>query len=176
MKPIYSLFFGIAYMQLTWVGYIEPFGWIYCREFSVSTCVVTNLPSTGREYTSQCQNQTEQPSSDDRQVTLHKWYIYPNTEHSIPHKVGKRFSRAFFGVLRQFLLTKVMSMHIMYILNWHWSSHTIDPVPTKESWDHFYQYGLTLISTRISNYIHYKMWDEITYPFLNHSGGATVEV
>ena len=31
------------------------------------------------------------------------------------------------------------------------------------------EYGL------ISNYIHYKMWDEITYPFLNFNG-ATVEV
>ena len=27
----------------------------------------------------------------------------------------------------------------------------------------------------ISNYIHHKMWDEITYPFLNFNG-ATVEV
>ena len=27
----------------------------------------------------------------------------------------------------------------------------------------------------ISNYIHYKVWDEITYPFLNFNG-ATVEV
>ena len=27
----------------------------------------------------------------------------------------------------------------------------------------------------ISNYTHYKMWDEITYPFLNFNG-ASVEV
>ena len=27
----------------------------------------------------------------------------------------------------------------------------------------------------ISNYIHYNVWDEITYPFLNFNG-ATVEV
>ena len=27
----------------------------------------------------------------------------------------------------------------------------------------------------ISNYIHYKVWDEITYPFLNFNG-CTVEV
>ena len=27
----------------------------------------------------------------------------------------------------------------------------------------------------ISNHIHYKVWDEITYPFLNFNG-ATVEV
>ena len=31
----------------------------------------------------------------------------------------------------------------------------------------FYQHGLTLIQTWISNYIHYKIWGEITYPFLN---------
>ena len=32
-----------------------------------------------------------------------------------------------------------------------------------------------LDSISVSNYIHYKMWDEITYPFLNFNG-ATVEV
>ena len=30
----------------------------------------------------------------------------------------------------------------------------------------FYQHGLTLIPAWISNYIYYKVWDEITYPFL----------
>ena len=39
----------------------------------------------------------------------------------------------------------------------------------------FYQHGLTLIPASISNYIHYKAWDEITYPFLNFND-ATVEV
>ena len=39
----------------------------------------------------------------------------------------------------------------------------------------FYWHGLTLISAWISNYIHYKMWDEIIYPFLNFNG-ATVEI
>ena len=34
---------------------------------------------------------------------------------------------------------------------------------------------LTLILAWISNYIHYKVWDEITYPFLNFNG-CTVEV
>ena len=39
----------------------------------------------------------------------------------------------------------------------------------------FYLHGLTLIPAWISNYIHYKVWDEITYPFLNLNG-ETVEV
>ena len=39
----------------------------------------------------------------------------------------------------------------------------------------FYLHGLTLIPAWISNYIHYKVWDEITYPFLNFNG-CTVEV
>ena len=39
----------------------------------------------------------------------------------------------------------------------------------------FYLHGLTLIPAWISNYIHYKMSDEIIYPFLNFNG-ATVEV
>ena len=39
----------------------------------------------------------------------------------------------------------------------------------------FYLHGLTLIPAWISNYIHYNVSDEITYPFLNFNG-ATVEV
>ena len=39
----------------------------------------------------------------------------------------------------------------------------------------FYQHGLTLILAWIGNYIHYKVWDEITYPFLNFNGW-TIEV
>ena len=39
----------------------------------------------------------------------------------------------------------------------------------------FYLHGLTLIPAWMSNYIHYKRWYEITYPFLNFNG-ATVEV
>ena len=34
---------------------------------------------------------------------------------------------------------------------------------------------VTLIPTWISNYIHYKVWDEITYPFPNFSG-TTIEI
>ena len=39
----------------------------------------------------------------------------------------------------------------------------------------FYQYGLTLIPAKISYYIHWKVWDEITYPFLNFNS-CTVDV
>ena len=41
--------------------------------------------------------------------------------------------------------------------------------------DPFYKHGLTLIPAWRSNYIHYNVRDEITYPFLNFNG-ATVEV
>ena len=40
---------------------------------------------------------------------------------------------------------------------------------------HFYLHGVTLIPAWISNYIHYVVWDEITYPCVNFNG-ATVEV
>ena len=39
----------------------------------------------------------------------------------------------------------------------------------------FYFRGLNLIPAWINSYIDYRMWDEITYPFLNFNG-ATVEV
>ena len=37
---------------------------------------------------------------------------------------------------------------------------------------HTYQYGLTLISLCIGSSIHYKLWDEITFPFPNFNGAA----
>ena len=45
-------------------------------------------------------------------------------------------------------------------------------------WNHqgpFYEHGLAFIQAWISKYIHYQVWDEITYLFLNFNG-ATVEV
>ena len=39
---------------------------------------------------------------------------------------------------------------------------------------YFCWYGLTLIHVRISNYIHYKVWDQITYPFPNFKGAVEV--
>ena len=39
----------------------------------------------------------------------------------------------------------------------------------------FYYHGLTLISAWISNHMPSKVWDEITYSFLNFNG-CTVEV
>ena len=42
-------------------------------------------------------------------------------------------------------------------------------------WAPFYWHGLTLIPAWISNHLPGKVWDEITYPFLNFNG-CTVEV
>ena len=36
-------------------------------------------------------------------------------------------------------------------------------------------HNMEMLSAWISNYIHYKVWDEITYPFLNFNG-CTIEV
>ena len=50
------------------------------------------------------------------------------------------------------------------------------PLPGEsQNLDPFYQHGLTLIPTWISNHIPSKVWDGITYPFPNFNG-ATVEV
>ena len=46
---------------------------------------------------------------------------------------------------------------------------------TTDTYDRFYLHGLTLIPAWISNYTHYNVWDEMTYPFLNFKD-ATVEV
>ena len=49
---------------------------------------------------------------------------------------------------------------------------------TGKEWDVFVislDYQGPLLLTWISNHIHFKLWDEITYPFLNFNG-CTVEV
>ena len=43
------------------------------------------------------------------------------------------------------------------------------------TWGPFYYHGLALIPARLSNYIHYTVWDEIAYPFPNFNG-VTIEV
>ena len=48
-------------------------------------------------------------------------------------------------------------------------------VPRSDISTPFYENGLTLIPAWICNHIHYKVWDESTYPFLNFNG-ATIEV
>ena len=53
------------------------------------------------------------------------------------------------------------------VFGWYKSNETI--------WASFYWHGLTLTRAGISNYIHYKVWGEITNPFL-HFDGSTVEV
>ena len=47
------------------------------------------------------------------------------------------------------------------------AADAVTPCTTSGS---FYYHGLTLIPAWISNYIHYNVWDEITYPFLNFNG------
>ena len=42
-----------------------------------------------------------------------------------------------------------------------------------DAWGLFYLHRLTLIPAWISNYIHYKVRDEITYPFLNFNGATS---
>ena len=60
-------------------------------------------------------------------------------------------------------------------LNSRMSGDCISPSRLSKSRGPFYKHGLTLTPPWISNYIHYKLWDEMTYPFLNFNG-ATVEV
>ena len=43
------------------------------------------------------------------------------------------------------------------------------------NWGPFYKHELTLISGGINNYIHYKVWDEVKYPFQNLYG-CTVDM
>ena len=64
-------------------------------------------------------------------------------------------------------MTKEMQMNLSLVPYLLMTLYSEDQGP-------FYQHCLTLIPW-ISNHIHYKMWDEITYPFLNFNG-STVEV
>ena len=75
--------------------------------------------------------------------------------------------------------TRLLSVTICVMLI-DWSAQSSDMNPIAHTWD---QRGVwirdlddpTCTVQWISNYIHYKVWDEITYPFLNFNG-CTVEV
>ena len=56
-------------------------------------------------------------------------------------------------------------------------SDTIASVPVKQPWRIWMNksYKSPFITTWMSNHMSIKVWDEITYPFLNFNG-ATVEV
>ena len=45
-----------------------------------------------------------------------------------------------------------------------------------DTMDPFYWYGLTWIPAWLINYIHYKVWDEITYPFPNFNGETLMDM
>ena len=78
-------------------------------------------------------------------------------------------------MLKMMILLKVYTeVHYTMIDFMHTSYHSTDR-KTSFSCAPFYYHGLTLIPAWISNYSHYKVWYEITYPFLNFNG-ATVEV
>ena len=59
----------------------------------------------------------------------------------------------------------------LYILILVW----IISVSKRSAWGSFYKHGLTLIPAWISNYIHHKVWDKLTYPLSNFTG-TTFEV
>ena len=71
----------------------------------------------------------------------------------------------------------------MFHYTWLWKKDTLLAFTAHVADDYlvlvrcspFYLHGLTFIPAWISNYIHYEVWGEITYPFLNFNS-ATVEV
>ena len=73
-------------------------------------------------------------------------------------------------------MTVKPSIHLQHVCLAFTSSAAIRPTSiTPYNRGSLYKHGLTLIPVWISNYIHHKVWDEITYPFPNFNGAA-VEV
>ena len=74
---------------------------------------------------------------------------------------------------------KLLKVISWYFLRYEWEMPSLSLFDRVQFLIHqrppFYQYGLTLTPAWLSNYIHYNVWYEITYPFLNLNG-ATVEV
>ena len=53
----------------------------------------------------------------------------------------------------------------MFLLSFNLNWLTLEQ--SDDSWGQFYWHGLTSIPASISNYTHYNVWGEITYPFFN---------
>ena len=60
-------------------------------------------------------------------------------------------------------------------LSHSYADKTLQQVEHLVTWGLFYEHRLTLIPAWISKHTPSKIWDGITYPFLNFNGG-TVEV
>ena len=60
-------------------------------------------------------------------------------------------------------------------IDFQWDSRNYPGSPSQSPVAQITNMVLTLIPAWISNYIHRKAWDEITYSFLNFNG-CTVEV
>ena len=62
-------------------------------------------------------------------------------------------------------------MELSALCKWHWTSifHPLCLGP-------FYWHAITLIIAWMTNYIHYKMWDEITFPFPNFNTAQTRQI
>ena len=109
----------------------------------------------------------------------HKYYRIPSTKYQptgiLYFQTFRSWTRNILGKVDQYhdywytcsLRTKDIRNHYMY-----WLCKINESLSYR---GHFYSYGLTLISTRIDNHIHYKVWVEIINPFSNINGAA-VEV
>ena len=67
------------------------------------------------------------------------------------------------------LISSATSM-LLTLLKWQWFTHRA----CADLQGAFNYHGLTSVPAGISNFIHYKVWDQITYPFADFSG-RTIE-
>ena len=96
------------------------------------------------------------------------WYLYPGVGGGLGAQGCRRYGK-FCNRINTYFFRIILKCMYMSKLSITW------PTYRYRCSGPFYLHGLTLISALISNYIHYKVWDEITYPFSNFNS-ATVEV
>ena len=73
---------------------------------------------------------------------------------------------------------KLLKVISWYFLRYEWEMPSLNLLDKVQFFIHqrpLLPIWMNLTPAWLSNYIHYNVWDEITYPFLNLNG-ATVEV
>ena len=118
-------------------------------------------------------------------MNIYQTLYLQKTPHTSP--LGVSYGLSFVIILKRIdhllMITICMTPSFMNrsLHTWDWSHFThlstlnLWFIDNKTTWCTYYQHGSTLILAQIRNNIHYKVWDEITYPFTNFNG-VTIEV
>ena len=154
-------FITLSWISVVWISYL--FLSILWQYKDKTTFLAWDLFHTFVVANFDALAQTSDFQIERRQIVLLCW-MQDSKLGSLRHQFANRLNIHIIQLLLQ------LSSGVFSLLQFHHTNSTL--MMTRNP---IYQHGLTLISAWMSNYNHYKVWDEITYPFPNFNN-ATIEI